>query len=118
MRTYQEFLNEAIKKPKTAFPQSKKTYNTSRAAGKAGEALVKANPDAMEKGTYGVAVLTKSGKYILSWIANQEGSVGAMGGAFLDAGHSSTVSSLIGTYEKKGHEDWNAGSDYVIRWVA
>ena len=117
MKTYQEFLTEGRKKPKNEFPQGKKSYNTSTAAKKAGDALLAANPEHKFAGTFSVAVMMKSGKYILSWIDNKDASIGYMGGKFIDAGHSSTTIQMFEKYEKKGNQNWELDGDYVLRWV-
>jgi len=123
MKSYKEFeksieLDEKsrYKKPKNAFPQSKKTYKSSALALKAGNALLDSLDDT-SSGTVGVAMLVKKKKYIIVWLSNGGGSIDKTGGDFLDAGHSSTGVDNIEDYEEMGIEDWEQGSDYVLKWI-
>lgn len=119
MKTFNKFMTEVsrYKKPKTEFPQSTKTYKSSALAFKAGQALQDLNPSVIEKGSVAVAQYVKSKKYVAVWVSSLSTSMGAMGGIFVDAGHSATSTSLVDSATEQGFEDWAAGNDFVLRWV-
>lgn len=111
-------MNEAsrYKKPKNAFPQSRKQFSSSKAALKAGNVVMDANPDVTEKGTLAIAMFKKSKKFIVVWVSVSGGSMGAMGAKFVDAGHSVTTTALVDAATEQGIDDWEAGGDYVLQW--
>ncbi|URC15170.1 hypothetical protein GD1_46 [Paraglaciecola Antarctic GD virus 1] len=120
MKTFSTFMAEAsrYKKPKNRFPQSRKTYKSSRLALKAGNAVMAANEDIVEeKGTMAVAMFVKSEKYIVVWVSNNDMSMGPMGMKFEDAGHSVTTKYLIDDATQIGIDDWEVGGDYVLKWI-
>ena len=134
-KTFLEYLNEAPRnrysKPKNSFPQSKKTYATSIKAKLAAEKLIaKIEKDYKDDysskvvggGTYAVAQMVKSKKFIVSWIVGNNvtdrNNAGLeISGKFLDAGHSSTPEDLMDEFEEQGSEIWEMGDKFVVKWV-
>lgn len=125
MKTFREhLLTEGFKKPKGAFPQSKKTYANSLKALKVGKELFAKfkdetleHGDKVDVGTFAIARLVKKNKYIIVWVQNGDGTLSDMSWKFINAGHSATTKYLIDDHEKIGNEDWEVGGDYVIQWI-
>jgi len=123
-KTFRDYLTESFKKPKNAFPQSKKTYANHIKATKEGKALfekIKAeyedNGEKMDTGTVAIAKLNKSQKYIVVWVQNSDGSIGGVGGKFINGGHSSTTQAMLDDHTSVGYDDWEVGGNYTITWL-